>query len=73
MLNHVIDLLTRRGVRILIVVASGTDEFDDVRTFYCKSNFVEEARIREFYAAGVDKVVCENQWQPAEICLTTSA
>ena len=36
---------------------SGTDDFEYVREFYRKSGYEEEARIREFYAAGVDKIV----------------
>jgi ribosomal protein S18 acetylase RimI-like enzyme len=57
LLEHIQNLLIQRGERILLVETSGTEDFDYVRAFYRKSGFSEEARIREFYAAGVDKVV----------------
>ncbi len=42
--------------RILIVDTSGTDEFSRTRTFYAKNGYQEEARIRDFWAEGDDKV-----------------
>jgi ribosomal protein S18 acetylase RimI-like enzyme len=49
--------LAARGARILLVETMGTSEFEYVRSFYRKNGFDEEARIREFYAKGLDKVV----------------
>lgn len=49
--------LTARGARILLVETLGTPDFDYVREFYRKQGFEEEARIREFYAEGMDKIV----------------
>ena len=57
LLRHIEQVLTERGERLLLVETSGTDDFDYVRGFYRKSGYTEEARIREFYAAGVDKIV----------------
>lgn len=57
LLEHVEQLLANRGERVLLVETSGTEDFEYVRTFYRKSGYAEEARIRDFYAAGVDKVV----------------
>lgn len=57
MLQYVEKMLTKKGERVLLVETSGTDEFEYVREFYRKSGYEEEARIREFYAAGVDKIV----------------
>jgi len=57
MLVEVVRNLTGRGERVLLVETSGTDDFDYVRNFYKKNGFEEEARIREFYSAGVDKIV----------------
>lgn len=57
LLEHVERLLAERGQRILLVETSGTDDFDYVRAFYRNSGFEEEARIRDFYADGIDKIV----------------
>jgi ribosomal protein S18 acetylase RimI-like enzyme len=45
------------GQALLLVETSGTPEFERTRRFYRKLDFVEEARIRDFYASGDDKVV----------------
>jgi ribosomal protein S18 acetylase RimI-like enzyme len=57
LLGHVEHLLAERGERVLLIETSGTDDFDYVRAFYRNSGYTEEARIREFYAVGVDKIV----------------
>jgi ribosomal protein S18 acetylase RimI-like enzyme len=44
------------GQRILIADTSGTEQFALTREFYRKCGYVEEARIRDFWAAGDDKV-----------------
>jgi GNAT superfamily N-acetyltransferase len=49
--------LVDRGARILLVETMGTPDFEHVRAFYRKNGYDEEARIREFYAEGADKVV----------------
>ena len=46
-----------RGGRVLLVETSGLDAFARTRGFYRSIGYDEEARIREFYAAGEDKVV----------------
>jgi ribosomal protein S18 acetylase RimI-like enzyme len=50
-------MLAERGERVLLVETSGTEDFEYVRAFYRKNGYEEEARIREFYAAGVDKII----------------
>lgn len=57
LLEHVEQMLANRGERVLLVETSGTEDFEYVRAFYRKSGYTEEARIRDFYAAGVDKIV----------------
>ncbi len=57
LLSHVEQMLMERGERILLVETAGTDDFEYVREFYRKNGYEEEARIREFYTAGVDKIV----------------
>ena len=56
-LKYVERLLASKGQRLLLVETSGTKDFDYVRTFYRNTGFEEEARIRDFYAEGIDKVV----------------
>ena len=56
----VVELETRlraQGRRILIVDTSSKAEFAQTRDFYLKNGYTEEARIRDFWAAGDDKVV----------------
>lgn len=48
---------TERGARLLLVETSGTPDFEGARAFYRKREYEEEARIREFYAAGDDKII----------------
>jgi ribosomal protein S18 acetylase RimI-like enzyme len=57
LLRFVEQVLAARGARILLVETMGTPEFEYVRSFYRKNNYDEEARIREFYAQGADKIV----------------
>lgn len=49
--------LKDKGQRILIVDTSGTDGFTLTRKFYAQNGYEEEARIRDFWADGDDKVV----------------
>ncbi len=56
-LNHVINWLSDKGARLLLVETSGTEDFEYVRTFYSKQGFKQEARIHDFYDADVDKIV----------------
>lgn len=49
--------LAARGGQLLLVETSGLDAFARTRGFYRFIGYEEEARIREFYAAGEDKVV----------------
>ncbi len=57
MLDYVVNWLSKKGERVLLVETSGTEDFEYVRRFYSKHGFDEEARIRSFYDTGVDKVV----------------
>lgn len=55
--GYVEKLLAERGERLLLVETSGLPEFEDARAFYRRCGYEEEARIREFYQAGEDKIV----------------
>jgi len=57
LLAQVEQMLTERGERVLLVETSGLESCEYVRAFYRKSGYDEEARIREFYKAGDDKVI----------------
>ena len=57
MIAHLERLLKERGQRILIVETMGTPELARTREFYLKNGYTEEARIREFYEPGADKVI----------------
>jgi ribosomal protein S18 acetylase RimI-like enzyme len=57
LLSYVEQMLMERGERILLVETAGTDDFEYVREFYRKNGYEQEARIREFYTAGIDKIV----------------
>ncbi|CAN5361014.1 GNAT family N-acetyltransferase [soil metagenome] len=49
--------LQARSERLLLVETSGLPSYDYQRAFYRRCGYTEEARIRDFYQAGEDKVV----------------
>jgi GNAT superfamily N-acetyltransferase len=49
--------LKATGQRILIADTSSADAFALTRRFYAQNGYEEEARIRDFWAAGDDKVI----------------
>lgn len=55
--KHLEAELKARSQRILIADTSGTEEFARTRAFYRKNGYAEEARIRDFWAKGDDKIV----------------
>jgi ribosomal protein S18 acetylase RimI-like enzyme len=57
LMRHIEEALAARGERVLLVETSGVPAFERTRAFYRGLDFDEEARIREFYAAGDDKVI----------------
>ncbi len=57
LLEYVETTLAERGERLLLVETSGLPELERARKFYRKNGYEEEARIREFYKAGDDKIV----------------
>lgn len=56
-MTHVEQALSNKGERLLLVETSGRPEFEYQRAFYRRCGYHEEARIRDFYTAGDDKVV----------------
>jgi ribosomal protein S18 acetylase RimI-like enzyme len=57
MLHYIEQMLTARGERMLLVETSSLETFESTRKFYRQCGYDEEARIREFYQAGEDKIV----------------
>ncbi|MBC7891254.1 MAG: GNAT family N-acetyltransferase [Sphingobacteriaceae bacterium] len=57
LLRYVEQALREQGERLLLVETSGLPNFEYQRAFYRKCGYDEEARIRDFYQAGEDKVV----------------
>ena len=50
------DDLRAQGQRLLIVDTSGTDAFAATRAFYERCGYAQEARIRDYWSEGDDKV-----------------
>ncbi|GAB3641274.1 GNAT family N-acetyltransferase [Spirosoma arcticum] len=57
MMRYVEQALRERGERLLLVETSGLPSYEYQRAFYRRCGYTEEARIRDFYQAGEDKVV----------------
>lgn len=49
--------LRGEGGRVLIVETSSLDDYRRTRAFYDREGFTREARIRDFYQAGEDKIL----------------
>lgn len=49
--------LGTRGARLLLVETSGVADFEPARAFYRQRGYQQQARIRDFYQAGEDKIV----------------
>ena len=57
LLLHSESLIAGLGGRISVLETSGRQLYDSTRGFYLKLGYIEEARLKEFYAPGDDKVV----------------
>ena len=57
LLRYIEQALVERGERLLLVETSGLESFEYARAFYRNCGYNEEARIRDFYKAGDDKIV----------------
>jgi ribosomal protein S18 acetylase RimI-like enzyme len=66
LLRHVEHALTVRGERLLLVETSGLPSFAGTRAFYHRCGYHEEARIRDYYQAGEDKIVFRKALAVAE-------
>jgi ribosomal protein S18 acetylase RimI-like enzyme len=57
LMRFVERVLEKDGQRILLVETSGTQRFERTRSFYKMLGYDTEARIRDYYSAGDDKVI----------------
>lgn len=57
LVEHAESVAARNGGRILLIETSGAAGFERTRAFYSRCGYVPEARIRDFYGPGDDKVV----------------
>lgn len=57
LMQAVEENLQTSGQRVLLVETSGTPEFELTRRFYQKLGYEQEARVRDYYAAGDDMVL----------------
>jgi ribosomal protein S18 acetylase RimI-like enzyme len=57
LIQHVENALRASGQRLLLVETSGLPSYARARAFYAKCGYEEEARIRDFYEPGEDKIV----------------
>jgi len=57
MMQFIERRLAEQGERVLLVETMSGPELAATRKFYQKIGYIEEARIREFYEAGADKII----------------
>lgn len=57
LLRHLEDALGTRGQHLLLVETSGLPDFERARVFYSRNGYEREARIRDFYELGDDKII----------------
>jgi len=63
---HVEQDLQSCGARVLLIETSGVPGFAGQRAFYTRLGYHQEARIRDFYDAGDDKIVYWKALAPAD-------
>ena len=49
--------LRLREARLILVETSSLEQYEQARTFYRKLGYVQEARLKDFYAPGEDKLI----------------
>ena len=63
------DVVVQREGRLLVIDTSGGDDFVASRAFYLRGGYTEEARIRDFWAPGDDKVTYTKAVAPTPLLL----
>ncbi len=57
LMRHVEGVLRAEGHRMLLVETSGVAAYERTRAFYANLGYEEEARVRDYWAAGDDMVL----------------
>jgi ribosomal protein S18 acetylase RimI-like enzyme len=57
LMEHAEKLIAEAGGKVIVVETAGRAVYEPTRQFYLKLNYIEEARLKDFYAEGDDKVV----------------
>jgi GNAT superfamily N-acetyltransferase len=57
LMKHCEEMVRSSGGTLVIVETSSLPKYDRTRYFYQRNNYVEAARVRDYYAAGDDLVV----------------
>lgn len=57
LVSRVEKILIERSARLLIVESSSLPDFAGARSFYNKCGFTQEARVKNFFAAGDDTII----------------
>ncbi|MDJ0788410.1 MAG: GNAT family N-acetyltransferase [Myxococcota bacterium] len=57
LVGHVEKTAAAAGARIVLIETSGLPTFERTRSFYAGCGYAQEARIRDYYAPGDDKIV----------------
>jgi len=56
LMEHVETLLAREGARLICLETSSQEHYTRTRRFYEQGGYLEEARIRDFYRPGDDRI-----------------
>ena len=67
LLAAVETLVRQSSGRLLLVETSALPKYAQARGFYLKNSFTEEARIRDYYTDGEDKVVFRKAMTPVPV------
>ncbi|MDE2442310.1 MAG: GNAT family N-acetyltransferase, partial [Betaproteobacteria bacterium] len=57
LVRHLVEHLTMKDARLLLVETSGLESFAEARSFYARVGFRQEAEIQDFFADGDAKVI----------------
>jgi ribosomal protein S18 acetylase RimI-like enzyme len=66
LLQHVERVLAEAGARKLIIETDSNPLYESAVKFYLKQGYIEEARIKDFYADGNDKLMFTKRLRPSQ-------